>query len=266
MFLFKILGLFVGNWFAGLGGAIMGFILGHAFDAGLAATLQRKKFERHAKRAAEAKFNQTFISSTFGMLSTLAHADGIVNDAELAVVQRVSDHYLRLNRPGKKFALEVFQNAAATQRGFHSYAVEFYEATQGDPGMAHFALNALMEMAAADGPLNETEVRFLKSAADVFNLGEEADAAEHLFNSFQGQSADQNGQAGQGPDYYGILGCRREDSDETIKRNYRQLISDYHPDRIVSKDLPEDFVRFANEKFRIIHEAYNAVKKERGIS
>ena len=65
--------------------------------------------------------------------------------------------------------------------------------------------------------------------------------------------------------YYAILGCNSNDSNEHIKKQYRKLVSDYHPDKIASKGLPEEFTKFANNKFREIQEAYETIKKERNI-
>ena len=65
---------------------------------------------------------------------------------------------------------------------------------------------------------------------------------------------------------YAILGVKPEDSDENIKSRYRKLVMEYHPDRIVSKGLPEEFTKFAQEKFREIQDAYDEIKKERGIN
>ena len=66
--------------------------------------------------------------------------------------------------------------------------------------------------------------------------------------------------------YYAILGCDSSDSNEHIKSQYRKLVLDYHPDKIASKGLPEEFTKFANDKFREIQEAYEFIKKERNLN
>jgi len=65
--------------------------------------------------------------------------------------------------------------------------------------------------------------------------------------------------------YYAILGCGKNDNNEHIKSRYRKLVMEYHPDKIVSKGLPEEFTKFAQDKFREIQEAYDYIRKERGI-
>ena len=64
---------------------------------------------------------------------------------------------------------------------------------------------------------------------------------------------------------YAILGVSRDDPDDAIKSRYRKLVMEYHPDKVISKGLPEEFIRFAEEKFRDIQQAYDEIKKERGI-
>ncbi|WP_291465837.1 DnaJ domain-containing protein [Desulfobacula sp.] len=59
--------------------------------------------------------------------------------------------------------------------------------------------------------------------------------------------------------------CDETSSNEEIKKQYRKLVSEYHPDKIEAKGLPEEFIKFANDKFKEIQEAYDTIKKERGI-
>ena len=63
--------------------------------------------------------------------------------------------------------------------------------------------------------------------------------------------------------YYKVLNSTPYDTMDTIKKNYRELIKEYHYDSIASKDLPEDMVEFAEEKTKELNEAYAAIKKSR---
>jgi DnaJ like chaperone protein len=64
---------------------------------------------------------------------------------------------------------------------------------------------------------------------------------------------------------YDILKSHENDPDHVIKSNYRKLVSEYHPDKIASKGLPEEFNHLAEKKFREIQQAYEMIKKERGF-
>jgi len=63
--------------------------------------------------------------------------------------------------------------------------------------------------------------------------------------------------------YYDILESNETDNLDTIKSNYRRLIKQYHYDSIASKNLPEDMIKFAEQKTQNLNEAYAAIKKAR---
>ena len=65
---------------------------------------------------------------------------------------------------------------------------------------------------------------------------------------------------------YSILGVGSDASNEEVKHRYRTLVKEFHPDRIAAKGLPEEFTRFAQDKFREIQSAYESIKRERNLS
>ena len=64
--------------------------------------------------------------------------------------------------------------------------------------------------------------------------------------------------------YYKTLESSDTDSFETIKKRYRMLMKEYHYDSIVSKNLPEDMIKFAEQKTKSLNEAYSAIKQAKG--
>lgn len=91
---------------------------------------------------------------------------------------------------------------------------------------------------------------------------------KNRYNS--GQSYNNHGYPGQNSniptvDYYKILGCTGNDSDNEIKRQYRKMVSEFHPDRVAGKDLSPEFVKLAEDKFREVQDAYEKIRKERGF-
>lgn len=64
---------------------------------------------------------------------------------------------------------------------------------------------------------------------------------------------------------YNNLGCSRDDSADVIKKNYRKLVSTYHPDRMAAKGLSQAEMEQAEAKFKIIQDSYDQIKKEKGI-
>jgi DnaJ like chaperone protein len=114
-------------------------------------------------------------------------------------------------------------------------------------------IDILFRVALADGALHMAEEQLIQSAANIFKFSNDA------YLKFKSRYAPDSDK------YYTILGCSKSDPDDKIKKQYRKLVRDYHPDTIASKGLPDEFVTFANDKFREIQEAYETVKKERGL-
>ena len=69
----------------------------------------------------------------------------------------------------------------------------------------------------------------------------------------------------QAADYYKTLGLNRGASDDQIKRAYRKLVGQYHPDRLVSQGLPEEMMEKAKNRVREINTAYDQIKQARGF-
>jgi DnaJ like chaperone protein len=119
--------------------------------------------------------------------------------------------------------------------------------------MLDLMIDILLRVSVADGALSSSEEELILSAVRIFNFGDEKyrKLKSKYIQDFE--------------KYYAILGCESKDSNEHIKKQYRKLVSDYHPDKIASKGLPEEFTKFANDKFREIQEAYEIIKKERNM-
>ncbi|MFP4481517.1 MAG: J domain-containing protein [Thermovirgaceae bacterium] len=64
-------------------------------------------------------------------------------------------------------------------------------------------------------------------------------------------------------DPYEILGCRRSDSDEVVRKHYRELVAKYHPDKFIGQNLDKEFIELASRKFQRIQEAYEKIRRER---
>jgi DnaJ like chaperone protein len=61
------------------------------------------------------------------------------------------------------------------------------------------------------------------------------------------------------------LGVTKDVSDAEVKKAYRHLMNQYHPDKLAAKGLPEEMMKIAEEKTRRINAAYETVVKARGM-
>jgi DnaJ like chaperone protein len=245
----KIIGGTIGFAMAGPLGAIAGAALGHAFDTGgqTYTTTQRARLSS----GEEAQF--TFFVAAFSMLAKLAKADGRVSKEEVNAVEHFMVYELNLNPESRRLATNIFHAAIESQDNFADFATQFYSQFRTQHQMLDLMIDILLRVSVADGALSTSEENLILSAVRIFNF---SDAKYRKLKSKYIRDVDK---------YYATLGCNRKDSNDHIKRQYRRLVSDYHPDKIASKGLPEEFTKFANNKFREIQEAYDVIKKERGI-
>lgn len=245
----KIIGGTIGFAMAGPLGAIAGAALGHAFDTGgqTFTTAQRARLSS----GEEAQF--TFFVAAFSMLAKLAKADGRVSKEEVNAVEHFMVYDLNLNPESRRLATNIFHAAIESQDNFADFATQFYSQFRTQHQMLDLMIDILLRVSVADGALSASEENLVLSAVRIFNFSDEK---YRKLKSKYIQDVDK---------HYATLVCDRNDSNDHIKRQYRKLVSDYHPDKIASKGLPEEFTKFANDKFREIQEAYDVIKKERGI-
>jgi len=245
----KIIGGTIGFAMAGPLGAIAGAALGHAFDTG-GQTYSPAERARLSP-GEEAQF--TFFVAAFSMLAKLAKADGRVSKEEVDAVKNFMVYDLNLNPESRRLATNVFHAAIESPDNFVDFATQFYSQFRTQHQMLDLMIDILLRVSVADGALSASEENLILSAVRIFNFSDEK---YRKLRSKYIQDVDK---------YYATLGCDRNDSNDHIKKQYRKLVSDYHPDKIASKGLPEEFTKFANDKFREIQEAYDVIKKERGI-
>lgn len=198
--------------------------------------------------------HQVFFLSVFSMLARVARADGAISASEIASVERFMEADLGLDPQRKEYAKNVFRAARASDRTFTDYAGDFYRVFRHQPVMLENLVDILFRVAVADGALHPAEEQLLRQAAATFRLP--PGVYERIQSRYR-VSPDR---------HYEILGCTRETPVADIKKRYRKLVLENHPDRVVQRGQPEEFVKLANEKFREIQEAYEAIKAERGFS
>jgi DnaJ like chaperone protein len=244
----KIVGGTIGFALGGPLGAIAGAALGHTFDA------SPEPYEDGRRRLSYHEQSQmTFFVATFSMLAKLAKVDGHISPEEIRTIEEFMARDLNLNPESKRFAAQILETAIESPMSFQDFAGQFYQHFQQQPQLLDLMIDVLFRLSVADGSLSASEENLIRSAAGIFNFGEQK------YKELRSRYA---------PDferYYAILETDSTATDEEIKQQYRKLVKEYHPDMVASKGLPEEFTQFAHDKFREIQEAYDAVKKERGI-
>jgi len=246
----KIVGGTLGFALGGPLGAIAGAALGHAFDKNDA--LENMDSGPALTSGETAQF--TFFVATFSMLAKLAETDGKISKEEVDTVEKFMLYDLNLSPRSRQMAMGIFYEAGRNPMRFQDFALQFYQHFQYRPELLEFMVDILLRLAVSDGDLSPGEETLIRSAVDVFRM------PDSRYQALKGKYVQVTQK------HYAVLGALPTDTDDQVKARYRKLAMEYHPDRILSKGLPEEFTHFAEQKFREIQEAYEAIKKERNMS
>jgi DnaJ like chaperone protein len=246
----KIVGGTIGFALGGPLGAIAGAVFGHAFDSPPGRQLE----PGYAEPLSSVEESQlAFFVGTFSMLAKLAAADGTVKKEEIQTVESFAINDLGLSAQSRTIAFNIFRTALDSPACFEDFAHQFYERFYQQPQMVEMMIDIMLRVGVADGTLHASEEAMIMSAVGIFNFD------QNRYHQLKSRYVGVSDQA------YHVLGCNTDDPIDTIKQRYRKLVQDYHPDKIASKGLPEEFNQLAHEKFREIQEAYDTIKKERNI-
>lgn len=245
----KIMGGTLGFAIGGPLGAIAGAAFGHVLDKS-----NEIYDEEQTVRLTTGESSQlTFYVAAFSMLAKIVQSDGEVRQSEIDSVEEFMVRDLNLDPYGRNVTKDIFYAAMRSHESFENFARQFYNEFRSQPQLLELMIDILLRVATADGRLSKNEDRLIRSAISIFHFDEKA------FRKILQKYTDVNDKS------YAVLQCSRNDSTEHIKRQYRKLVNDYHPDKIASKGLPEEFIKFANVKFAEIQAAYDDIKRERGI-
>ena len=265
-----ILGSSIGFLFGGPLGAIGGAALGHIFldrrgggatgGGGQRGGAGRGGFYAHQQRQAG------YFVALFSLIGKIAAADGKVTGPERRLVEQFLDQSGVYGQQ-RQFALNIFSESAASPHSVEELARQFAQLSGQRRDFQLNFMDFLVRLASIDGTIDMQEKRMLNTIATALNIpGAEL---EHLCRRWSGASggggSSSSSGAGGAADPYKILGCTPASTDSEIKSTYRKLASAYHPDKIIAKELPEEFTQLANEKFQEIQNAYQTIRKQRGI-
>ena len=245
----KIVGGTIGFAIGGPLGAVAGAVFGHAFDV----NNETAQIEGPRPMTAADTDQFTFFVATFSMLAKLARIDGPVIQEEVDSVERFMIQDLNLDPESRRIGMNIFRTAQAAPESFGDFARQFKAHFHYRAELLDLMLDILLRVAVADGRILPAEDALIQEAAAIFGF-----SPEQLRRHKARYQRDVDR-------YYAILGVDPSASDDTIKHQYRTKVSEFHPDKIAGKGLPEEFTRFAEEKFRQIQEAYDAIRRERGI-
>ncbi len=253
----KMVGGTIGFAIGGPIGAVAGAAFGHAFvdkkeQAYLSSRPGTAPGAQHTLSSNE-QAQLIFFTAAFSMLAKICKADGRITDKEINAVNIFMTQDLQLDFQSQQSAQNIFRQAVNSNESFDAFAMQFYSVFRTQPNIIELMIDVLLRVSSADGTISPEEEHLLLSAVRIFNY---SDAEYERLKSKYVRVSNK---------FYSVLKCDENASNETVKKQYRKLVSEYHPDKIESKGLPEEFIKFASDKFKEIQEAYDHIKKERGI-
>jgi DnaJ like chaperone protein len=254
-------------WTTVLGGAF-GFVLGGPLGAMLGLALAGVFSKSRSNGGFSQKYNvgdqqrvqAAFFSSVFSVMGYISKVDGKVSKAEILLAQEVMQH-LHLEDDMQKVAKELFNQGK--QEGFNLDEVleQFRLESNRRTNLMRMFFEIQIQAAYADGVLDNKEHEALKYIAQKlhFSLAE----LENLIQQFAVINNQNNKLTID--DAYVILDANKDLTDKELKRLYRRLLAQHHPDKLVAKGLPEEMMNIAKEKTQEIIQAYSLIKKQRGM-
>lgn len=228
-----------------LGGAAAGFLLGGGPVGAIAgAVAGHVLFDRQ-----QSDPGLVFTIAVIALGAKMAKADGVVTDDEIRVFERI----FRVPPGEAANVRRIFNLARQDTAGYEAYARQIADVFRDNPAVLEDVLDGLFEIAKADGVLHPGEQAFLERVAEIFGFapGEFRRIRATHFGPDAG-------------DPYAVLGVSHDASDTEIRRTYLMLVKENHPDRLVARGVPEEFVRLANDKLASINSAYERILQERG--
>ncbi|MFO7669666.1 MAG: TerB family tellurite resistance protein [Bacteroidales bacterium] len=237
----KWVGLGLGWALGGPIGMVLGFTVGSIFDAGEDTGILKKGGVRGQTLRGD------YAASLIVLVAAVMKADGRVMKSELEYVRRF--FVTRFGEDTASEAVVMLRNILKQEIPVRDVTRQLSEqlAYSYRLEMVHF----LFGIATSDGGVTDSENQVIERIAGFMNI------TDSDFQSIRAMFMSETDSA------YKILETDSKASDEEVKKAFRNMAMKYHPDKV--GHLGEDFKKVANEKFRKVQEAYDKIRKERGI-
>jgi len=242
----KIIGSAAGFALGGPIGALLGGLAGHAVD-----TLAETAPARREGVGQDQTRRVAFVVGVIVLGAKMAKADGRVTESEIAAFREV------FHVPDSEMAhvARIFNKAKEDAAGFEPYAAQIKAVMGNDMAVLEELLDGLFHIAKADAVIHQAELVFLQDVARIFGFSEAEFAALRAAHLGPDRS-----------DPYTILGVGRDLDNAALKAAYRKLVREHHPDLLVAKGMPEEFIEVATERLARINAAWDQISKERGLT
>lgn len=262
----KLVGGAFGFMLGGPLGALLGVALGHNFDRGLAALPD----DRGIGAGDRERVQMAFFTATFSVMGRVAKADGRVTRSEIQMAEAVMAE-MSLDAARRRTAINLFNQGKSADFDLDAVLEQFRRECHGRSTLIGMFLEIQLQAAYADGRLQPDEDRLLLHICSRLGVSEfdyrRLERMVRAERGFAGGAGTGRAPSGGRPSVeaaYAVLGVGPDASDADVKRAYRRLLSQHHPDKLVSKGLPEEMMKVAAQKTHEIRQAYERIREARG--
>lgn len=258
----KIVGGAFGFALGGPLGALLGVALGHNLDRGLG---KFTVLEGGLDQASNERVQMAFFTATFAVMGHIAKADGTVSEHEIDMAKQVMAR-MNLNGEQRELARDLFRQGRDDTFPLEEVLQQFRRECHRRTTLLRMFMEIQISAAYADGDYSAAERSLLRRvcAGIGFSDHEFAHLEALVKAHFEPHSAGGSARSSVA-DAYAVLDVDSDATDAEVKKAYRRLMNQHHPDKLVAKGLPEEMMKLAAEKTNEIKQAYNSIKAQRGI-
>lgn len=233
-----------------------------------------------------AKIQQSFFETVFTLLGYVARKDGPVNQQEIKRTEKYMET-MELKAPQKREAIRFFKTGSSPTFNFKKTIDEFKWLSKKSPNLTQILLVYLVNLARADGLLVTQEVEAVRGIAK--ELGQSNITFDHLLkmissqdkfhdeplkeqkskqsyeskNTYDKKYGNFSSQNERSDCAYDALGLTPSASDADVKKAYRSLVNQLHPDKLIGRGIPSFMVDALSERFKYVQSAYDCIKESR---
>jgi DnaJ like chaperone protein len=255
----KLIGGALGLIVFDIPGLLLGLLIGHIVDS----VYRVKTFVGGTLQTVR----DAFFETTFTLMGRLAKSDGRISEQEIAVTEQLMVR-MGLGAAHRRDAIALFKRGAGPEFDVDEQLTRFMTQCGAHPILRQMLVMFLFSMAAADGTMAVPEHELLRRIAN--RIGFSDASFEQLLRMFSAQEHFHSA-PGAAPaactlaDAYAALGVAETAASADVKRAYRRLMSQYHPDKLIAEGMPEDMVKMSTERTQEIQNAWEQIREARGL-